>query len=106
MIVSLNKPENFKEISGIADEHTMRGPRESSNSNFHFVGRVLHDAAAKLGKASGLSWDHPLVQHHANSAILHQKHESESGYETPTEGPHAPLKGGFLGQPVINTPGK
>jgi hypothetical protein len=102
MILSLYKPENFKAISKIADEHTLRGPRGSSN--YHFVGSVLHDAAAKLGGASGLSWDHPLVQHHANQAVVHQKQDNGS-YGNPNEGPHA-HRGGLLGVPASYSSGK
>jgi len=107
MVISLKKPENFKEVSRIADRHSINGPL--GDSNYHRDGAILHDAAAKLGKVLGMSWDQALlIQHHVNLASFHQKmhdfhQKMHEGLGKPTEGPHAPGKGSLLGRPIINT---
>jgi hypothetical protein len=89
--------ENFKAVSRLADNHTANGDR--NHPSYHPIAHSLHDAASKIGIQSGVSSDHPLIQHHAHSAVFHKK-MSEGGYGNPTEGPYAPGKGGLLGVPV------
>jgi hypothetical protein len=96
--------ENFKAVSRLADHHTTNGDR--NHHSYHPIAYSLHDAAQKIGIQSGMSSDHPLIQHHLNSVVFHKK-MSEGGYDgKPTEGPHAPGKGGLLGVPVSYSSGK
>jgi hypothetical protein len=94
----------FKAISRLADKHSVEG--DMGSPSFHPNSHILHDAAQKIGIQSGMSSDHPLIQHHLNALVFHKK-MSEGGYDRkPTEGPHAPGKGSLLGVPVSYSSGK
>jgi hypothetical protein len=99
-------PNDFRDLSKIADKYSgLSSSIDLEDAGIkvdHRLARHLHRAARDLGKYYGMPTE--IINHHQSMADFHQK--QSGGYGTPTEGPHAPLKGGFLGQPVINTPGK